>query len=76
MNKGHISLSHGGGGVETQQLIQQLFYAHFDNELLRQAEDAAVFAASGALAFTTDSFTVSPIFLKAGILASWQWQAR
>lgn len=64
--RGNISLSHGGGGVETQQLIQQLFYAHFDNALLRQAEDAAVFEANGALAFTTDSFTVSPIFFKGG----------
>lgn len=61
-----INLSHGGGGVETQQLIQTLFYRYFDNDLLRQAEDAAVFEASGSLAFTTDSFTVSPLFFKGG----------
>ena len=76
MSHGNISLSHGGGGVETQQLIQQLFYANFDNDLLRQAEDAAVFEASGALAFTTDSFTVTRCFLKGAILANSRWRVR
>ncbi|PIW56935.1 MAG: hydrogenase expression/formation protein HypE, partial [Piscirickettsiaceae bacterium CG12_big_fil_rev_8_21_14_0_65_44_934] len=66
MSQGNISLSHGGGGVETQQLIQTLFYRYFDNDLLKQAEDAAVFETSGALAFTTDSFTVTPLFFKGG----------
>ena len=66
MSESTIRLSHGGGGVETQQLIQQLFYRYFDNSLLRQAEDAAVFEASGTLAFTTDSFTVTPLFFNGG----------
>lgn len=66
MSEPSIRLSHGGGGVETQQLIQQLFYRYFDNALLRKAEDAAVFEASGSLAFTTDSFTVTPLFFNGG----------
>lgn len=61
-----IRLSHGGGGVETQQLIEKLFYRYFDNALLSQAEDAAVFSVNGDLALTTDSFTVSPLFFKGG----------
>lgn len=61
-----IELSHGGGGAETQQLIQQLFYKYFGNEILLKAEDAAVLTVEGQIAFTTDSFTVSPLFFKGG----------
>lgn len=61
-----IELSHGGGGLETQQLIQQLFYKHFSNEVLLKSEDAAVLNVDGQIAFTTDSFTVSPLFFNGG----------
>ena len=36
-----ILLSHGGGGEETQNLIKDLFFKHFDNEILLRMEDAA-----------------------------------
>ena len=29
-----IQLSHGGGGVEMNQLIKPLFFRHFGNEIL------------------------------------------
>jgi len=61
-----VELSHGGGGVESQQLIQNLFYRAFGNEILLKAEDAAVLAIEGQVAFTTDSFTVSPLFFQGG----------
>lgn len=61
-----IELSQGGGGAETQRLIERLFYHSFENDLLCQAEDAAVFAMQGQVAFTTDAFTVSPLFFKGG----------
>ncbi len=61
-----ILLSHGGGGEETQKLIKELFFKHFSNPILESMEDAAVLDTNSKLAFTTDSFTVSPIFFKGG----------
>jgi len=61
-----IQLSHGGGGEESSQLVSQLFYRYFGNEILLSSEDAAVLHPQGAIAFTTDSFTVSPIFFGGG----------
>ncbi|MEA3373842.1 MAG: hydrogenase expression/formation protein HypE [Campylobacterota bacterium] len=61
-----IQLSHGGGGEETNNLIHDLFYHHFKNEILIKAEDAAVLEVEKKIAFTTDSFTVSPIFFSGG----------
>ena len=60
-----ISLAHGNGGAEAHALIEELFLHRFDNDLLRQAEDAALID-SGRLAMTTDSFTVNPIFFSGG----------
>ena len=60
-----IGLAHGNGGEENGRLIEELFYKHFHNEILQQAEDAAVIE-EGKLAFTTDSFTVTPLFFKGG----------
>ncbi len=66
MNDRQIQLSHGGGGEETNALIHDLFYRAFGNEILEKAEDAAVLETEGPTAFTTDSFTVSPIFFGGG----------
>lgn len=61
-----IQLSHGGGGKEMNKLIRELFFAEFDNPILRSEEDAAKLELQGATAFTTDSFTVSPLFFAGG----------
>ena len=61
-----ILLSHGGGGEETQKLIKDLFFKYFSNPILEKMEDSAVLNLNSKLAFTTDSFTVSPIFFKGG----------
>jgi len=61
-----VQLSHGGGGEETNNLIHDLFYQHFSNDILLAAEDAAVLEVKNKIAFTTDSFTVSPIFFNGG----------
>ncbi len=58
--KDTITLSHGNGGEENNELISKIFYKAFKNEILEQSEDAAVIQ-DGSLAFSTDSFTVSPI---------------
>jgi len=62
-----ILLSHGGGGEETQSLIKDLFFKHFKNDILLRMEDAAsLVMESTNIAFTTDSFTVSPLFFNGG----------
>jgi hydrogenase expression/formation protein HypE len=62
-----ITLAHGEGGPQTQRLIQQLVLPMLGNECLRRLEDAArLTAASNHLAFTTDSFVVSPLFFPGG----------
>lgn len=61
-----ILLSHGGGGEETWKLIKDLFLRYFSNPELSAMEDAAVLDINSRIAFTTDSFTVSPPFFKGG----------
>ena len=56
-----ITLAHGNGGVENSELIKEVFYKAFKNEILEKSEDAAVIQ-NGTLAFSTDSFTVTPLF--------------
>lgn len=60
MNK-QITLAMGNGGEENNELISKIFYKAFKNEILEKSEDAAVIH-GGELAFSTDSFTVSPLF--------------
>lgn len=56
-----VTLAHGNGGAENQELISKVFYKAFENDILKKSEDAAIIQ-DGSLAFTTDSFTVSPLF--------------
>ncbi|MGA1940790.1 hydrogenase expression/formation protein HypE [Arcobacter sp. YIC-310] len=56
-----VTLAHGNGGAENQELISKVFYRAFKNDILNKSEDAAIIQ-DGSLAFTTDSFTVSPLF--------------
>ncbi|MGB9679748.1 MAG: hydrogenase expression/formation protein HypE [Thermoanaerobacteraceae bacterium] len=59
-----ILLSHGGGGTMMEKLINDVFANKFDNEYLRQMEDAALILDN--ITFTTDSFTVKPTFFPGG----------
>jgi len=58
----NITLSMGNGGEENNELIKNVFYRAFKNDILERSEDSAVFTLSGKTAMSTDSFTVSPIF--------------
>ncbi|MDH4943623.1 hydrogenase expression/formation protein HypE [Sulfurimonas sp. C5] len=60
-----ITLAQGNGGEENNELISNVFYRAFENEILAKSEDAAVIE-SGKLAMSTDSFTVSPLFFNGG----------
>jgi hydrogenase expression/formation protein HypE len=63
-----ITMSHGAGGKATQTLIEALFLNELRNPLLQEPlEDAARLQVSGArVAFTTDSYVVSPLFFPGG----------
>jgi hydrogenase expression/formation protein HypE len=62
-----IVLAHGSGGRLSQQLIQKIVLPQFRNELLEPLHDGAIFSLNGIrLAFSTDSFVVSPIFFPGG----------
>lgn len=62
-----ITMAHGAGGKATQRLIEALFLEAFRNPLLEVLEDQAVFNVSATrMAFTTDSFVVSPLFFPGG----------
>ena len=65
-----IVMGHGAGGGMMADLIEHLFAPAFDNEWLGQMGDATVLeklALDGQrLAFTTDSFVVSPLFFPGG----------
>lgn len=69
-----ITLSHGSGGKATHNLIEGVFAPAFSNPLLDKMDDAANFTVGGGdsgltaqrLAFTTDSYVVSPLFFPGG----------
>jgi hydrogenase expression/formation protein HypE len=56
-----IQMAHGGGGRIMHDLIESMLVPAFSNPALEARGDAAVLDLDGrALAFTTDSFVVSP----------------
>ncbi len=61
-----ILLAHGSGGKLSHDLVEKVFVPLFNNPLLDKLDDAAVFKLCGQLAFTTDSYVVSPIFFPGG----------
>jgi hydrogenase expression/formation protein HypE len=65
MNEDRILLAHGSGGRLSHDLIES-FLPALDNPILGKMDDSAVFELSGRLAFTTDSYTVNPIFFPGG----------
>ena len=62
-----ILLDHGSGGKLSHNLIEELFVRYFNNPTLEAMGDSALLdPGSGKLAFTTDSYVVSPIFFFPG----------
>ena len=53
------------------QLIDELFIKHFDNDLLRQHNDQALFSVpAGRLVISTDGHVISPLFFPGGDIGS------
>ncbi|MGQ0793270.1 MAG: hydrogenase expression/formation protein HypE [Deltaproteobacteria bacterium] len=62
-----VLLGHGSGGKLSADLMKKIFLPQFGNPLLSPLNDAASLEINGArLAFTTDSYVVSPIFFPGG----------
>ncbi|MDO4542506.1 MAG: hydrogenase expression/formation protein HypE [Bacillota bacterium] len=61
-----ITMAHGSGGKSSAELMQGVFGKHFSNEVLDKMEDAAVLDIQGRIAFSTDSFVVTPLIFKGG----------
>jgi hydrogenase expression/formation protein HypE len=61
-----ILLAHGSGGKLAHDLVEKSFVKTLANPLLAKLDDSAVFDLSGRLAFTTDSYVVSPVFFPGG----------
>ena len=67
----HIMAAHGGGGKLMHQLIQKMFVSTFKNPQLEIEHDGAIFPVSnGRLAFSTDSYVISPLFFPGGDIGS------
>jgi len=62
-----VQLGHGSGGQMSHELIRDLFVWAFGNPLLNDLQDSVVLPSPGAaMAFSTDSFVVDPIFFPGG----------
>ena len=66
-NYKEIVLAHGSGGKLSHQLIEKMVLPQFRNELLEPLHDGAIFSLGNErIAFSTDSYVVSPIFFPGG----------
>jgi hydrogenase expression/formation protein HypE len=61
-----ITLSHGSGGLLTNQLLESGVFDLLKNEKLDKHHDGAMLNFNGPVAFSTDSFVVSPIEFPGG----------
>lgn len=61
-----VTLAHGSGGVESNKLINDIFFEAFQNSFLAKGEDAGTVGSIQNVAITTDSYIVSPLFFAGG----------
>ncbi len=65
--EGRILLAHGSGGELSHELITALFAKAFSNPYLDPLDDIAIIQmGENRLAFTTDSYVVTPLFFSGG----------
>jgi hydrogenase expression/formation protein HypE len=63
---GVITMGHGSGGLLTHRLLHDEIFTLFNNDQLNQQHDGAVFPLNGTVAFSTDSYVISPLFFPGG----------
>jgi hydrogenase expression/formation protein HypE len=66
--QGRVDMNHGAGGRASAQLVDELFARAFDNDYLRQGDDAALLPvpAGHRLVMATDGHVISPLFFPGG----------
>jgi hydrogenase expression/formation protein HypE len=72
LKHGRIDMNHGAGGRASLQLVEELFARAFDNEALRQGNDAALvdLPPGHRLAMATDGHVIAPLFFPGGDIGS------
>ncbi len=66
LSSGKILLGHGSGGRLMHTLIRDLLLKKLNNPILKELSDSALINYKDRIAFTTDSFVVSPLFFSGG----------
>ena len=68
MTSNVITLDHGSGGKVAHRLTAELLLPLFNNPILADLHDGAVLTLNGStrIAFSTDTFTVTPLFFPGG----------
>jgi hydrogenase expression/formation protein HypE len=67
MKSDKILLDHGSGGKISHRLTTEMLLPVFNNPILAELNDGAIFELNGMrMAFSTDSYTVDPIFFPGG----------
>ena len=61
-----ITLGHGSGGLLTNKLLDSGVFDILKNDKLDRRHDGAFLKINGEIAFSTDSFVISPIFFPGG----------
>jgi hydrogenase expression/formation protein HypE len=61
-----ITLGHGSGGMLTHKLLQSGVFDILKNDLLDQQHDGAIFSLDGKVAFSSDSYVITPAFFPGG----------
>jgi len=65
-----ILLDHGSGGLASQRLIKELFLKYLSNDVLDSLDDAAYLELNRKVSFSTDTYTIDPIFFPGGNIGS------
>lgn len=61
-----IVMGHGGGGILSEELIENLFLPAFGSSSGPSRDSAVLETGSGRIALTTDSYVVNPLFFPGG----------
>jgi hydrogenase expression/formation protein HypE len=66
-----IGLAHGSGGEASRKLVREMVDTYFSNPVIGSLDDSAALDLDGVrVAFTTDSYVVSPVFFPGGDIGS------
>ena len=69
LENGKITMEYGAGGRAMEELISLVFKPAFANDFLNEGNDQAILPCldeKGKIAFTTDSYVVTPLFFAGG----------